>query len=214
MKVHLRFPIYSHLDKVTSAWWASLMYQMGWADSVDEGQILPGIVISSAELHWSTAGPAQARNEIVEEFLKTDATHLWMIDSDIQPPKRLDLLSIARDMNVKVLSGVYYGYSDMGGIRSYPCIYNKAGALSWSSIAAVPEGLPNLRHYDASGAGCLLVHREVLEGIKYPWFEYGITEGGALIGEAFMFFNKTHGVTVLTTYLCEHFKVAPVSAIG
>lgn len=213
MKVFLRFPVYSHLCKETSAWWASLMYQMGLAKAESNNEVLPGIEIISAEIHCSTAGPDRARNDIVRSFLKTDATHLWMIDSDVCPPKNLVLLDVARVRDTRVLSGVYYLYNDLRGTKSYPNTYKLLGNGSVSAFIPSNPGPLSLEHFAAVGAGCILIERGVLEAMGPPWFSFGETEEGELLGEDFMFCRRVGGADVYTPYLCEHFKVAPLSLL-
>lgn len=110
-----------------------------------------------------------ARNEIVKEFLKTDCTHLFWIDSDTVPPA--DALAKLLRVNQPIVSGLTAiiehdperKNSDSNGF------YKKWNAVSSETGTHVQPNTGILPIIGA-GASCIMVAREVYERLKYPWY--------------------------------------------
>jgi len=144
------------------------------------------------------------RNHIVKKFLKTNYEWLLMIDSDIVPPVNvLDLLKHGK----KIIGAVCFTTSDKG--IPYPVIMERDLEKGWGW--KVKRDVKPLMEVDATGASCLLIHRDVLEKIKSP-FRFGYDEDGivTVVGEDFDFCQKAkklgHSVWVDTTLQCKHYK--------
>lgn len=111
----------------------------------------------------------KARNHIVEEFLKTDATHLFFIDSDtIPPPDALDKLLKA---DVDIISGI------TPIIEHDPMRANDSSGFykKWNCVGTDDQLVkPNSGIVPIKGAGgsCILIKREVFEKIKAPWYKF------------------------------------------
>lgn len=108
-----------------------------------------------------------ARNAGVQGFLASRAEWLWTLDTDIgfSPSTLSELLRAERH----VVSGLYYtsweeGCDETGAPnwRSEPCV--------WDHDARRYESLTGVMSVGYVGAGCLLVHREVLEKIGSDWW--------------------------------------------
>jgi len=97
-----------------------------------------------------------ARNVLVENFLKSDCTHLLFLDSDmVFPPDTIDLLLRHEK---PVVSGLYFLRKKL-----YPSFrFLKNG--DYHSSYEFPQN--SLMKVDATGLGCILVKREVLEKIS------------------------------------------------
>ena len=111
----------------------------------------------------------RARNTIVEEFLKTDATHLFFIDADtVPPPDALDkLLSADKD----IISGL------TPIIEHDPMRANDSSGFykKWNCVGEDDKIVtPNTGIVPIKGAGgsCILIKREVFEKMKYPWYKF------------------------------------------
>jgi len=111
----------------------------------------------------------KARNHIVEEFLKTDATHLFFIDSDtIPPPDALEkLLKADKD----IISGI------TPIIDHDPMRTNDSNGFykKWNCVGVSDEIVkPNTGIVPIKGAGgsCILIKREVFEKIPAPWYKF------------------------------------------
>lgn len=206
MKVMIQFPTNGDLDRALSRWWA-------WLAGKDWAELSDICTIHSIDYHYCTAGPDHARNQIVEKFLATDATHLWMIDRDTVPPYDLTLLGATRKIDAPLLSGVYDSFHAEKGV-GFPQVYKKVGPHTWKTQPKIiwPKG--EFFRADAVGAGCLLIRRSLLENMPPPWFEFGKDERGRLIaGEDMIFCDKAGGVTVMPSYQCEHYKQMPMSTV-
>lgn len=83
-------------------------------------------------------------NKLVDDFLKTNATHLWIVEEDMAiPDNLLEKMLAEKDPIVTV---------DYPVVRSYPTI-SKNGK------------------YTLGGTGCILIKRKVFETIGKPYFE-------------------------------------------
>ena len=141
------------------------------------------------------------RNQIVKDFLATDADYLLMIDADIVPTRNpLDLAALDLD------------------VVAAPCPQWNSGDIYWVVMdkvpggyrAAPPERRNGLREADAVGTGCILIARRGLEGVKAPFMRRWDEDGLAVLGHDFFFCEKAReaGFKVWAhwDYPCDHFK--------
>ncbi len=98
-----------------------------------------------------------ARNILLENFLKTDSEYALFIDSDmILPPNTLEeLLSHDKD----VISALYLRKAP----PYYPVCMKSIGEEKYEIITQLPES--SEFEVDATGLGCFLVKREVIEKV-------------------------------------------------
>jgi len=114
-------------------------------------------------------GHDKARNHIVDEFLKTDATHLFFIDADTIPPlNALDkLLSHDKD----IVSGI------TPIIQHDPLRANDSNGFykKWNCVDMNDEHVkPNSGLVRVKGAGgsCILIKRSVFEKLDEPYYKF------------------------------------------
>jgi len=190
MKVFLRVPTNGDIDRELTRW---LLWLVSKCEYVQP------------DIHYSNFGPAEARNEITEEFLSSDGfTHLWMVDRDVVPPRNLCLLSHDKP----IVCGVYKGYK--GGGKAHLQVYRphpkKVGVmvpLTWVDLRKVPHN-PFL--VAAAGTGCMMIRRDVLEGSVDPFY-YVKTLSGQKVGEDITFCNAHQGQVWLDRgYVCSHYQ--------
>lgn len=123
---------------------------------------------------------AKARNELVREFLEMypDGEWLWFVDDDmvLKPETLPTLLVAAQAAGAKVMGALCVAVGDDGPI---PTIY-QLGNLAAGEVTRMMFDYQDdvVVQVAASGTGCLLIHRDVLEAMqaanpdaKYPWFE-------------------------------------------
>jgi len=153
-----------------------------------------------------------ARNEIVEEFLKSDCDVLWFLDSDIIPPANILDLILDEEKPWKVAGSAYpvfmtpEGYEDPQVVF---CIYNK-GASGGLHAARLPKS--GTSYVDGLATGCMFIRKEVFQDLQKPYFEFKYDrESRAMVeGEDLGFCRKVNalGMQFLTDYalVCKHYK--------
>jgi len=151
------------------------------------------------------------RNSIVKEFLgNRKEDYLLMCDTGVVPP--YDILDLV-NLDLDVVAGLCFSWQE--GIPFALVLDEVPGGFKQSK-----EIPPNtLLQRDAVGAGCLLIHRRVLESISPPWFKFEQDEWGCLKGgEDFDFCKKArkHGfkVHVHTGYMCSHYGEVDIKQIN
>jgi len=143
----------------------------------------------------------KSRNVVVLNFLKhTNAKWLLLIDSDetISLEAFHKLVDAAHDKERKVVSGLVFAKfgDDVNGLRAVPTIYRQ---LDEGLQAMDDYPLDSIVEIAASGTGCLLIHRDVIElirdnasanqGEQWAWFAEGAI-GGIYWGEDIMFCKR------------------------
>lgn len=121
----------------------------------------------------------EARNKMVDEFLKTDADYLMMVDTDMvfEPQDLRNLL----EHDAPVVSGACI--NSFNHLDAYVDTPNGP-----QQIRANP--LPQTAgEVDFVGAGFSLVKREVFEKIGDNWFDH-VTVGGRRLSEDYSFCTK------------------------
>lgn len=162
---------------------------------------------------YSNVNICRSRNALVRQFLdKPRAEWLLMLDVDAAfPPNALDCLLADADLERPIIGALAHqrrGKLDADGnpvfdelgnqvIQVIPTMYQIAWGddgeyVGYREIADYGLGLNEV---DATGAHCLLVHRNVFESIKsdhpYRWFrEDEWYPGGPVVGEDIWFCLK------------------------
>jgi hypothetical protein len=144
----------------------------------------------------------RSRNLVVKTFLETtDAAWLLMIDSD----ERLSLdnfhklINAAHDKERPIVSALVFAafFDDNDALRPVPTIYKMDSERGLEAIDGYP--LDKVIEVDATGTGCLLIHRSVLENMRenatpnqgkdWAWFVEGAIEG-TYFGEDLLFAKR------------------------
>ena len=144
----------------------------------------------------------RTRNVVVKTFLEeTDADWLLLIDSD----ERLSidawhkLIDAAHDKDRPIVSGLVFAafFDNEDGLRPVPTIYRMDPEKGLEAIDAYP--IDELIEVDATGTGCLLIHRSVLldmqkqatpnQGKDWAWFVEGAIDG-TYFGEDLLFSKR------------------------
>lgn len=115
---------------------------------------------------WAESGVniAKHRNELVRQFLATDGDWLWFVDSDmvVPPATMLRLLGTAKLTGARMVGGLCVMVGPLGPI---PTLYQ---FRTHDAITAVQYDYPDDANLEVAGtgAGCLMVHRSVLESYR------------------------------------------------
>lgn len=124
----------------------------------------------------------QARNLIVDEFLKTDCTHLLFIDWDATFPDNSAEVLIETDKPI-------IGVNAAKKISGQPVVDNNIKGEPLNYIKY------DLEQSDFVGMHLTMVQREVFEKMPWPWFEQTvIPEKRVVVGEDLSFCRKAHKV--------------------
>lgn len=157
--------------------------------------------------------PEVSRNGLIEHNLHKDIswTHLFFIDSDVVPPN--DTFKKMLEVNADVCTGLYPLYVDGVPVWSVA----REGEKDNRQFIPLSEKLPDkpFKTYSCGG-GCILVRREVLIEIGYPWFHLELQEiyknggRGVKTGEDVFFCEKCSDnnfpVIAVPSVQCEHYN--------
>lgn len=157
---------------------------------------LPNINIELGGLHHLIGNQiAKQRQQLVEEWYKSEIDWLLWVDSDVViTPEILDLLWRSADKDNKpVVSGVYFVSPNPNHtlMIPVPCIFKMSeDAKHNEPIHPMPEN--TLIKIDVAGLGLTLMHRSVITKIKDKYngvyFDIGLGEDNR--GEDVSFFLK------------------------
>src|SRR3990167_10580536 len=143
------------------------------------------------------------RNTIVQKFLASECDYLMMIDSDIIPPP--NILNLA-DFNVDIITPLMF-VKQKGVLIPLFLKRNKDGMYD----AADYLGRTGLQEVDATGTGCIIIKREVLEKVKHPFENVYDEDGIKTLGNDFYFCQKArklgYKVWVHLDYVASHHTV-------
>lgn len=157
------------------------------------------------------------RNSICKAVLDLGAEWLFFLDSDVIPPKDALVRLIAHQK--PIISGVYHRRSPPEGIAVM--LKGTVGPDGKPAVQWMTQYPPNqVIEVDLVGAGCLLIHRSVLERLPPQrkeqgkhWFDWRVDCKGILpehecLSEDFTFntWAKRHGYKILvdTSIQCRH----------
>lgn len=168
-------------------------------------------------------GIAEGRNSVTRDFLANpDAAWLWMVDSDMGfAPDTLDrLLATTTGEGAGAVGALCFalrieGSDGMGGYRwrPQPTIYGWKGG---GFVPAVNYPRDRLTRVAATGAGCLLIHRSVIEKVGGDWWTpVRDPADGVMLGEDLSFCYRLleRGIPVMvdTSIKTTHAKIIHLS---
>jgi len=144
----------------------------------------------------------RSRNVVVKTFLETtDGAWLLLIDADerLTIETWLKLVDAAYDKERLIVSGLVFAafFDNDDALRPVPTIYRMTTDKGLESIDDYP--LDQIIEVDATGTGCLLIHRSVLlkmqenatshQGKDWAWFVEGAIDG-TYFGEDLLFSKR------------------------
>lgn len=163
--------------------WAAC-FGLSWTDLLMYDNVNSGRIIRPGGQYLrkvaGTMGVAAGRNEIARAFLATDATWLWMVDTDMGfAPDTVDrMVKSALTNRVKVLGALCFAQKQdpdlaQGDLyanryRIQPTLYaftevSDTGEKGFKSITKYQRD--SFQEVGATGAACVLIHRKVLETV-------------------------------------------------
>jgi GT2 family glycosyltransferase len=151
----------------------------------ENGRRVSGVAL----MHCGAGQLPDVRNQAVRVALDSGAGWLWMVDSDMGfGPDTLDRL-LACDVPVAgaLCAGLRSAGPD-GLFGSLGAPFHTLYGDRFQLLDPVPDTLMTVH---ATGAGCLLVRRDVLEAVASGWFEPLRTPSGHL-GEDLSFCDRVN----------------------
>jgi len=166
----------------------------------------------SSEKNWRLNTITEKLNEIRMAFLMSEASHLWIVDADVEvPPHALD--SLLR-LDVDIASGVYPVHNNrdhlMGGLM------DENGKTFFSYRSHVKgKVLGGDGRFVCAGNGCLLIKRRVFTlGFIDDKPLFFRSKRGVIWNADLQFFVDTQGLGFIarlhTGVLCGHLPEHPL----
>lgn len=147
----------------------------------------------------------RARNSYAQALLKSDFTHVVMLDIDHQhPPDIVQRLGkwVAQDESREVVTALAFRRCKPHD----PCAFIQQEGKYY----AIAEYAPGLHRVDATGLAAAMISRKVFERMPYPWFAFEYQDG-EWVGEDFYFCQKCarYGISIWvdTLTVTPHMRV-------
>ena len=167
-KILVATPFYRYIDPETEC-------------SLRDLEKMDGVDVSRK----SNSNIALARNDLAQEMLTGGYDYIFYLDSDCTVTA--DDLQKLIALDKQVVSGLYVLLLPEGMGRQKRLVLRWAAAAEkqgerylWLT-GSLTEPMPVL----VTGGGCLLVKREVLKTLKWPWFDFQLLPSGNIRGEDF-----------------------------
>jgi len=150
--------------------------------------------------HLKTYGLASARNQMVQYAILNKFTHILLLDADV---------ILEKDTITKMLlvnDDVVVAYVPQKPTGESPCI--KHSELPHYRDRPVPykEG-EAVKDFMMCGMGCVLIKRQVLEEMEFPYFRYSSQEYDLpdfwLVSEDYYFFLKLDEMGIKPVFLSD-----------
>ena len=147
-----------------------------------------------------------ARNAACTDALQNGFQWLMFLDDDVVAPP--DTFARLSQSNHDIVSGLYYRRQEP--ICPVAMTMDADGKSTWVTQWNPPNSIVEV---DLVGAGCLLIHRRVLERVQSPWFTWEIGRDDvpktrSAMSEDFAFCMKAKQagfkVHLDTSIRCEH----------
>lgn len=151
-----------------------------------------------------------ARNKIVEEFLKSDCTHLFFVDSDtVPPPSALRKLLLAEKEVISAVTPIIE--FDEARKNDSNGFYRKMNVVGMNDKHVQEHS--GIVPCKGAGGSCILIRREVFERVPRPWYRFHYQDDHGtpvMIGEDIQFTAHCLGLGIQpyadTSIVCKHEK--------
>jgi hypothetical protein len=147
-----------------------------------------------------------ARNHIVRDFLASDATHLFFVDSDTIPPPDALRKLLAHDKDIVSALTPIVELDEKTG--EY---YRKMNCVDISDQHMKPND--GLRLCKGAGGSCIMIKRHVFEKLPEPWYRFLKKDDGGKVVDVSedIYFVVTALAAGIRTWadteiVCKHYK--------
>lgn len=160
-----------------------------------------------------------ARNEMVEEFLKTDAEILWFLDSDVVPPTDIFEMVLKKD-EWECAGAPYPIFMTPAGCDKPEVVFTAYKGREGRGLACADVPQSGTEYIDGVATGCMFIKRHVLEKMVKPYFEFSYDKESRQMtrGEDLSFCMKVNdlGYKFYVDYsmVCNHHKTVGLLEIN
>jgi len=148
-----------------------------------------------------------ARNQATRMFLKTDATHMLMVDDDTVIMTR-DTIGRLLALDADIAAGLVPWWDGGVGLILNAQREPNVWLRPW------PTGTFAVHHV---GTAIMMIARPVFELIEWPWFQWRESRAGDYQGEDLDFCRKARekgcSIMVDAAVIGDHFKTIPLTAM-
>ena len=163
---------------------------------------------------------ASARNKIAKATIERGVDYVLMVDNDVVLPKDALLNLLETEQNFSFRRNMVVGYypsrsANSANTNGLTTAFKFGGEDYAVDDAYTGEELKTLKdsgnirvQIRGSGLGCALIHRSVLEKMKYPWFKWVLYDNETQLSEDLYFCEKFKEICtpifVYTRVSCGH----------
>ena len=161
-------------------------------------------------------GIAQSREAIINNFMKSNCTHLLFLDSDIIPIENHGITTLINDTlldpKVYMVSGCYYNslYTGLAAwLDGAPLDYKNPNNIINTSKDPVIE-------VDVTGMGYYVFRRDLfdlIEDMDRPLFFYKVLEGNTMQSEDFYFQKRLSGKYGINPYVDNRVRALHIKGV-
>ena len=142
-----------------------------------------------------------SRNMLRKHALDRNYDYFFSLEQDVVPPS--DAIQRLLGHGKDIVSGLYFTYQANNGVNSLiPLLWKKQGKDSIRFISGQEISANKLIEVAACGLGCVLIHRNVLERIKFRYDKK--FEGFDDIWFGYDAFNAGFKIFADTSVRCKH----------
>lgn len=109
-----------------------------------------------------------SRNILRQRVLDEGYDYFFSLEQDVVPPP--DVIQRLLRHDKKIITGIYFRYEIDDGVKSLvPVLWKKFGKEKLKSIFEKEVLEPKLMEVGACGLGCILIHKDVLEKVRFKF---------------------------------------------
>ena len=160
---------------------------------------------------------AESRELVRKKVIGENYDYLFCLDQDVVPPK--DVIERLMENGRHIVTGIYYNnYTKLNPVtneyeqRKLPVVWVKS-LKDPNKLVSIRKDIiesGELIKIDSCGTGCILIHRDVLEKIKFRWEED--KEGVDDVFFCIDALNFGYEIYADTSVICQHlFEGRPIN---
>ncbi len=143
----------------------------------------------------------ESRNILRRKVLDEGYEYFFSLEQDVVPPQ--DIIQKLLEHKKKIITGVYFSYQTNNGVTLLtPLLWRRINSNEVQYMLERDVIEPRLMEIGACGLGCILIHRSVLEKIKFRFDEKSNSFDDMWFCQDA--FNQGFKIFVDTSQKCKH----------